>query len=109
MMETQNIAKMIFDLCMRLEKSQHHLYKLAKIKSEHEMNYRTQLAKDLLILRSEDTPVAIVSDIARGKVAELRFLRDLTDAQYRASIEAMDSLKAQLNALQSILKHQSEI
>ena len=109
MMEVQQISDSIVEICARLSNSQSYLYKLAKIKSEAERNYRLELAKELIKLRAEGTPVAIVSDIARGNVAELRFERDLTDAQYRASIEAIDSLKAQLNALQSLLKHQIEV
>jgi hypothetical protein len=108
-MELQDIAKTIIDICSRLTKSQTYLYKLAKQKSEAERCYRLELARELIKLRAEGTPVAIVSDIARGNVSELRFNRDLTDAQYRSAIEAIDSLKAQLNALQSLLKHQIEI
>ena len=109
MMEIQNIAETIVEICKRLNKSQSFLYRLAKEKSDAERLYRLELAKELIRLRADGMPVSMVSDVARGNVAELRFTRDLTDAQYRSSIEAIDSLKAQLNALQSLLKHQIEI
>lgn len=107
-MEIESITDTIVEICKRLNKSQKYLFNLAKTKSEAERIYRIELSQELIRLRAEGTTVAILSDIARGNVAESRYIRDLTDAQYKSSLETIDSLKSQLSALQSILKYKSE-
>ena len=45
--------------------------------AEAEMNYRIELAKEILIQRDNGVPVTIISDICRGnpKIAKLKFER----------------------------------
>jgi hypothetical protein len=53
--------------------------------------------------------MAIISDIARGRIAELKFARDCNDAMYSAARECIGASLAQLNAFQSLLRIQKEI
>lgn len=68
-----------------------------------------ELAKELLRLKSEGMAVGILSDVARGNIADLLFKRDFSEIQYKSAIESMDVLKAQLTALQTIAKYQENL
>lgn len=99
----------IYEVAQRLQKAAAEIYKLANKKAVTERTYRLNLSLEIVKLREAGTPATLVSDLARGNVADIKFQRDLADGQYRASIEAMEALKSQLMALQSVAKYQSEI
>jgi hypothetical protein len=65
--------------------------------------------KEMLILKTEGMSVTMIGDIARGRVADLLFERDFAEVQYKSAIEAMDALRANLSALQSLLKFHQEL
>lgn len=108
-METIQLNKEIYDVAQRLQKAAAEIYKLANKRAVTERTYRLHLAQEIVKLRAEGIPSTIINDLARGNVADDKFQRDLADGQYRAAIEAMEALKSQLMALQSIAKYQSEI
>ena len=107
-MEMQSIVEQMIEVNARLDNAIKVLFKYAKTKAESERIYRMELAKEIMRLRSEGTQATVISDLSRGKVAELRFTRDFNDTHYRATIESIDVLKTQMSALQSILKYQTE-
>ncbi|WP_026676762.1 hypothetical protein [Fictibacillus gelatini] len=108
-MELSIIAREIYEATHRLAAAGNEVYRLAKEKADTERDYRLALSKEILILKSEGMSVTLVSDVARGNVADLKHKRDLAEGKYKASIEALKSIQAQVNALQSILKFQSEV
>ena len=59
--------------------------------AEAEMNYRIELAKEILIQRDNGVPVTIISDICRGnqKIAKLKFERDTAEVVYQSNLEAI--------------------
>lgn len=65
-------------------------------KAEYE--YRVALAEEIAKLRSDGTPVSIVSDMARGdrRVAQLRLERDLKEVSFKAAGEAIQVYKRQI-------------
>ena len=103
------VTTKIIELTERLQKSQSILFRLAREKAETERVYRMELSKEILRLRADGIPVAIIGDIARGKCSELKFERDFKESAFKAAIEAVETIKTQINALQSILKYQSDI
>ena len=62
----------------------------AKKKAETEKAYRVALAKEIIMLREQKLPATLISDIARGNVANLKFERDLADSMFTS---VRDSLK----------------
>jgi len=91
-----------------LNQAQHVLYKQAKEKAETERLYRMVLSQEIIRLRSEGQPVAIVGDVARGSCADEKFNRDLAESRFKATIEAIEAIKVTISALQSILRYQDE-
>lgn len=108
-MELLQLNKEIYEISQRLQKAASEIYKLAKKRADAERAYRLQLAQEITRLRAEGTPTSIINDLARGNVADDKFQRDLAEGQYRAAIEALEALKSQLSALQTISKYQADI
>ena len=107
-MELQSITAELRMAGSRLSKGAEELFKLAREKAESERDYRQALAREIMSLRQEGVPVSIIGDLARGNIAEEKFRRDLADAKYIAGREALESVRAQVSALQSILRYQEE-
>ena len=53
-------------------------------KAKAERDYRVALAKKMLELRAEGTPVTIISDLCRGdeEIARLKMERDIAESLY---------------------------
>lgn len=108
-MELIKITQEMYEISQRLNKATNEIYKLAKKRAVTEREYRLELAKEIVRLRAEGLPATLVSDLARGNVADLKFERDLAEGQYRAAVEALEALKSQLSALQTVSKYQTEV
>ncbi len=88
-----------------LRKAVDDIHAAAKKKAETERDYRVKLAREIMTLRDKGLPVSIVNDVARGNCADAKYERDLAEVMYRATLEAIESQRAQLSALQSALKY----
>jgi|SRR5690625_3222176 len=108
-MELTSITKEMYEISKRLDQASRTIHSMARLKAETERDYRLSLAQEITKLRADGMSVTLVSDTAKGNVADLKFERDLADGRYRAAIEALEALKSQLTALQSILRVQEEI
>ena len=66
--------------------------------AEHEAEYRKALRLAILDERRKGTPVTITSDLCRGRedIAELKKLRDCSEAIYKASQEAINVYKLRI-------------
>jgi hypothetical protein len=104
-MDIISISNEVYGLQQELGRAYKSLFKLARIKAESELEYRKGLAIELMKLRTEGTPVSILTDLAKGNVAELLFNRDLSESRHRALLESIEAMKSQLSALQSILRN----
>ena len=108
-MELTPTIKMLRDATMRLDNASKEVFRLAQSKAETERTYRQELAKEIFRLRDEKMPATLISDTARGAVADLKYSRDLSADLYRSALAAMEALKTEVNALQTITKYQSDI
>jgi hypothetical protein len=104
-MDQVSYSERIEALITRLDEAQRYLYKQAREKAESERVYRMDLAKEILRLRAEGQPVAIVGDIARGSCADEKFQRDFAESRFRATLEAVEIIKVQISALQSLYRN----
>lgn len=66
--------------------------------AENEAEYRKALRLAILDERQKGTPVTITSDLCRGRedIAELKKLRDCSEAIYKASQEAINVYKLRI-------------
>lgn len=93
----------------RIDKASKEIFKLAKNKAEFEKTYREELAKEIVKLRAEGVQATLIPDLARGKVAYLKFERDLAKDTYKAGISALEAVKTQASVLQTITKYHEVI
>lgn len=65
--------------------------------------YRVALAKELVKLRDEGTPVTLCSDLARGnrEVARLKFEEISKEAIYRANLESINATKLRIKVIEN--------
>lgn len=108
-MDLIDINKELYEGTKRLEKSSQEIFRLAKAHAEAERDYRIALGKEKVKLRDEGMPVSLIEDVSRGNLSDLRYKRDLAKETYVAGRDSMKAIIAQLNALQSILRHQKEV
>ena len=108
-MELTPTLQMLRDATIRISQSSKEIFKLSKEKARTEKIYRQALAQEMLMLRSEGMPATLIPDVARGNVADLKFQRDAALETHRAALAAMESLRVEINALQTIAKYQSDI
>lgn len=109
MQDLTNITKELYQGSKRLEEGSKDIFLLAKAMAETERDYRVALAKEKLKLRDEGMAIGLIEDVARGNLADLRFERDLAREKYIAGRDSMKAIAVQVNALQSILRIQSEV
>lgn len=108
-MELANITQELYQGSKRLEEGSKEIFKLAEKMAATERDYRIALAKEKIQLRDEGMAIGLIEDVARGNLADLRYQRDIAKETYVAARDSMKAIQVQINALQSILKLQSEV
>lgn len=73
-----------------------------------ERNYKIELCKKALELRSNDTPVTLINQIIYGYdyIPELRFERDTAQVKYNANQEYINTIKLNIRILESQLSRE---
>lgn len=99
--ELQNLTK---QLSNSLKQLRINGMKLA----EAERDYKIAVNKKALLLRSEDMPVTLISQVIYGyeDIAQLRFLRDSAEVVYKANQEAINTLKLQIRIIESQIQRE---
>ena len=105
MSDVITVTEQIRQAARDLQEATAQIQEAARKKAETERDYRVRLAKEIVKLRESGVPVSIVNDLAKASSADELFARDLADVEYRATLEAIESQRAQLSALQSALKY----
>jgi hypothetical protein len=88
-----------------------------KAKAKAVSDYDRKLAVTLATLRNADSyelsgktykapPVSIAEKIAKGICSEERYQLEIAESGYKACISNLEALKSQLNAFQSLYRHQ---
>lgn len=108
-MDLMSITSEIHKSSQRLSKGPAELFTLARKAAEAERAYRKALAMEIMKLRLEGLPATLIGDIARGNCADLKWARDLADAELTAGRDGLKAIICEVTALQSILKHQTEL
>jgi hypothetical protein len=107
--ELQQITKEMYDLTKRMDKASKEIFRLGNDKAETERIYRSELAKEIIRLRSEGVQATLIPDMARGKVSDLKFARDTALELHRSGLASLEVIRAQANVLQTISKYQSDV
>lgn len=93
----------LLDKSNKLDISVKQLRKTGRDYAEAYTNYRMELAKELMKLKSEGYAITLAGDIARGKpdIARLKFQEIAKEAIYKANLESINAIKLQIKLLQS--------
>ncbi|KJS84996.1 MAG: hypothetical protein JM58_09525 [Peptococcaceae bacterium BICA1-8] len=108
-MELTNITESIMADRERVINSIKVLWEKARAKALSEMEYRKALQVEILLLKENKMAVTLISDIARGECAELKYKRDLAEAEYKVAVASLSALETSISSLQSILRYQTDI
>ena len=107
--ELTSITQEIHTAAQRLSKGADALFILAKASAEAEATYRKALAIEIMRLKDDKLQATLIPDVARGNTADLKFARDIAEMKYTSGRDSLKAIMAQVNALQSILRHQADI
>lgn len=108
-MELQTLTKAIWDTSQKIDKNINNLTSMARKYAESEKQYRLELAKEIIKLRTEGVQATLIPGVARGNIADLKFDRDLAETEYKAYKQMLQSLQVELSGYQSILRIQQDI
>ena len=108
-MDLINLTDKIYQTVKMISEEKKELEELAKEKAQAEKDYRIALSKAIFALKADGYAATLISDLARGSVAELKFQRDLADSCFTAKRESLQASLANLTALQSVLRIQREV
>lgn len=116
MMEPIDMAEKILDMNSMLEKMRAEIKNRSVKKANTISEYDKSLALTIIKLRNgvevpfegevvKDPPVTILEKIAKGICWKERLEMETHDAEYKSLITNIETLKAQLNGLQSVNRH----
>ena len=99
--ELQNLTKQLSNSLKQLRVNGMKL-------AEAERDYKIAVNKKALLLRSQDMPVTLISQVIYGyeDIAQLRFLRDSAEVVYNANKEAINTLKLQIRIVESQIQRE---
>ncbi len=104
--ELIELTKEMYSVSKRIDKASKEIFRLAKNKAEFERAYREALAKEIAQLRADGVQATLIPDLARGKVAYLKFERDLAKDMFKSGISALEAVKTLASVLLTIIKYQ---
>ena len=104
-----NIANAIDEKIQQLEIMRSEIKNRTENKAKAISEYDKALALEIVRLRDEGTPSTIVEKIAKGNCYKQRYDLELAEGLYKSLISNMNCVQAELNGLQSINRHLSEI
>lgn len=99
--ELQNLTKQLSNSLKQLRVNGMKL-------AEAERDYKIAVNKKALLLRNQDMPVTLISQVIYGyeDIAQLRFLRDSAEVVYNANKEAINTLKLQIRIVESQIQRE---
>jgi len=89
--------------CKELETVLSEYCSLAETMAEKERLYILAKAQSILILKQEGHPVTLISDLAKGAVADQKFDYHVAEATFNACRENIKRIHANLDAYRSLL------
>lgn len=101
-MEGYDLLNEMNDLCEKLTIAGQQMKRYGNELAEAERDYKICLREEALRLRSsQDMPVTLIQQVVYGipDVANKRFKRDVAEAMYKTSQEAINTLKLKIRIL----------
>ena len=88
-----------------LQKGNDNLKTLGVKKANAEREYKIALSQELLRLRLDKQPVAIIQDLAKGneEISKLRLERDIAECNYSVCLEGLRNTRLEIECLRSFL------
>lgn len=103
-MDGYDLLNEMNDLCEKLTIAGQQMKRYGNELAEAERDYKICLREEALRLRStQDMPVTLIQQVVYGipDVANKRFKRDVAEAMYKTSQEAINTLKLKIRILDS--------
>lgn len=106
--ELSQMCNMILKMNRKIDKATVRIFQLAEIAAEKERVYRIAKHQEILKLRDEGIQVTYGPDVAMGRVAQLKYERDLSRYTYLSAKDALKAMQSQLNAMQTVIRYQTD-
>ena len=103
-MSSQGIMESLNFCIIALGKGNTQLKTLGLKKAQAEKAYRVKLTEEILKLKEEKYPTALIMEIVRGNeaVAELKLQRDIAESAYSSCLNAIDNVRLEIEVLRRI-------
>ena len=100
----------LFRLTDLLQTALSEAVKRGRALAEAERAYRVALAKKTFLLREEGQPATLIENMAKGDehVADLKFARDVAEADYDSSREAINAYKKTIDVYREQISREWE-
>jgi hypothetical protein len=108
-MDPISIAKQIEEKILILEDLRDEIRQAAEERAAAISSYDKQLASTITSMRLKGTPTTTIEKEAKGVVFQARLDMELAEGIYKAVISNINVVSAQLNGLQSINRHLSNL
>lgn len=108
-MENIKIMEEIYQIQSRIPKAIEELFRLAKQRAKSETEYRKELSKEILRLKSDGYANSIINDLAKGNLDQILLDREINESLFTACKESLKALETQISALQTISKYNGEL
>jgi len=108
-LELVEIQKEIYQSSLILKQGSSILFDYARSYAQAQRDYKIALAKAILDLKDEKMNITLIPDLAKGRVSEELYMRDLAELTYKSAKDRMDAIQAQMNGLQTISKFMKEV
>lgn len=107
-MEQYDLYNELQEKTRQLDISIKHLRKSGTSYAEAEKEYKILLRQECLKMREEGMAIGLINMTCYGipKVAEARFKRDVSEAVYKANLEAINSIKLQMRLIEAQLQRE---
>lgn len=114
------VAQLIYSKQQQIEYARKKLKPIGEKKDKANMKYERALAIQISELNNcveyeiegkkyKKPPASGANKIAAGMIAEIGFEKEQAETEYKYANKVIDSIKAEVNALQSIYKHLDQI
>jgi uncharacterized protein YjcR len=108
-MDVISINQKILEASTTINEGARMIFEYAKASAKATTEYDKAYAFKIQELMEKKVPVTVIKEVAKGEIADLKFKMDLQENLYDACKRSLSAQEAQLSALQSILKYQSEV
>lgn len=108
-MEIIQVCNWIYEGCLKLDKEVSKLPDLTEASAKAQADYDKSLGLEVAKLKASGESVSIIDRLAKGNCSDALLSRISAEGRLKACYANIESLKARINAFQSINKYLADL